>query len=135
MKCNLCRAINHEYDVIIKSQFSFCLIPDCPIKFGHVMILPINHVNSLYELSLFEQEDFFILKEKMINRLKELGYSNILTVLHNGPNQGTQEHLHFHLIPCDVGLRDLMNNYENTPYRKNLTPNERLDIKMKILGE
>ncbi|HVM90971.1 MAG TPA: HIT domain-containing protein, partial [Verrucomicrobiae bacterium] len=58
MDCELCKAKDEAYRVVYKDDLVFVIMNIEPVKHGHLMILPIRHVQHLSELNAVESEAF-----------------------------------------------------------------------------
>ena len=128
MKCELCNALNEAYRFICEDDLSFCVIAKCPLKPGHVMILPKRHVVKKEELTEKESRSLFLMISKLEKVIKkaynEDPIMHINTGLHN-----SQLHFHIHLLPSKGALRALVSKYENIPERESIPDEESEKIK------
>lgn len=90
-----------EYDVIAKNDFGVVFPEPKPLSKGHVVIVPLRHVHSFFEVTDKERKSLLSLLEKARNALQERHQP---TGYHIGFNDGNVfgepvEHLHIHVIP------------------------------------
>ncbi len=128
--CALCNAKKRSYQFVTENEHAYCLLVYEPIKKGHFMVLPTRHVTNLGDLNKEESAGMMHLLEKVRKVLKERFGGNVLIGLNAG-DFASQAHLHFHILPCEGGVRDYFTSYEGTPLRT-LAPKEKLQ---KIVDE
>ena len=132
MKCDLCETINEEQSVIKKGKTSFCVIVKAPLKEGHVMILPVKHIENYSELSEEESKEIFELIEEMVNLLKSRFEEDVIIHINRGKHS-SQNHIHIHLVPSKGQLRELVSEFEGIPKRVIISKEEMRKIRDKIL--
>ena len=116
MTCELCKALGEDYRLVCKTEFSFSIVIIEPLKPGHILILPIRHIESLEELNAAETKDLFNLINKMkLTLSKDCSEDPILFM--NFGSHATQPHLHFQMLPSKGNIRDLASSFENIPKR------------------
>ncbi|MFT4020093.1 MAG: HIT family protein [Acinetobacter sp.] len=90
-----------EYDIIAKNDFGIIFPEPNPLSQGHVVIVPLRHVSSFFEVTDKERKSLLSLLEQARNELQirhqPEGY-------HIGFNDGNvfgepSHHLHIHVIP------------------------------------
>jgi len=91
--------------VIRETASAFALYDAFPAADGHVLILPKDHVRSLYELPVAIQAELWQLAAEMRNWLKqELNPDGFNIGLNDGEAAGqTVDHAHIHIIPRRTG--------------------------------
>ncbi|MEB5477095.1 HIT family protein [Acinetobacter sp. ESL0695] len=98
-KCIYCDV--DEYDIIAKNEFGVVFPEPTSLSKGHVVIVPLRHISSFFEITDQERKSLMSLLEKARNELemryKPSGY-------HIGFNDGDvfedrAAHLHIHIIP------------------------------------
>jgi histidine triad (HIT) family protein len=117
--------LNTQNDIVWRDERTIALI--CPKWWagndGHVLVVPIAHVENLYEI---EEPDLFAVaattKRIALALKKAYGCDGISTRQHNEP-AGNQDawHLHVHVFPRYTG--DLL--YERHEEQRWVTPAER----------
>jgi diadenosine tetraphosphate (Ap4A) HIT family hydrolase len=132
MACPLCEAINDKYRLIYEDELVFCIITKCPLKKGHIMILPKQHIEKLSKLSEGESKRLFELIEKMKEIIEEVYNESAIVHINSGAHS-TQKHIHIHILPSKGGLRPLISKFENLPEREEMTKKEMELVKEKIV--
>ena len=124
----MCDALNQEYRIVEKDDYSFCIVNAFPLKDGHVMVLPRRHVLEIPEFSDIEKISMLDMTSRIRSRLIEKYAQGIITLNHgNGLN--TQEHFHIHLLPSRVGLRNLVSSYEKIPFKERASEEKLREIR------
>lgn len=128
--CELCESIKDEYRLIKETQYSFCIICQCPLKFGHLMVMPKRHVTqtTMNELTPAESHDLMCLLNEIQEVVENL-WEDSAVILKNNWKHITQAHLHFHIFPSKWYLRNLVWNYENIPERVDITKKEYISMR------
>lgn len=90
-----------EYDLIVKNDFGAVFPEPNPLSKGHVVIVPLRHINSFFDVTDKERKSLLSLLEQARNTLEERHHP---TGYHIGFNDGNVfgqavEHLHIHVIP------------------------------------
>ncbi|MEB3767397.1 HIT family protein [Acinetobacter sp. MD2] len=90
-----------DYDIIAKNDFGTVFPEPKPLSKGHVVIVPVRHISSFFEISDKERKSLLSLLEQARNELKILHHPE---GFHIGFNDGdvfgqSAEHLHIHVIP------------------------------------
>lgn len=113
-ECELCNIISEEYRLIRKTEHSFAIICEQPIKAGHIMVVPKKHVtqNSYSELTPEEAHDFLSLVQEMQHLLSRK-YTEDIMQFKNSNNHSSQQHFHVHLVPSKGNFRKLLGTYED----------------------
>lgn len=145
--CIFCLPENRESDeqhfVLYRSRYSFVIMNMYPYNNGHLLIVPLRHVNSLLKLSDSEYADFFNLVKES-TRIIEETYGpegiNLGMNLGQAAGAGIAEHIHMHLVPRwsgDVnfmtsicGTRVIPEDFEST-YKRLKKQFDKLDVKKK----
>lgn len=123
MGCNLCNSINEEHSFICENEHAFSVIVTGLLKHGHVMLLPKRHITNLKDFEKEESFAFFQLLSKVGKTIKDAYGKDIIYFMNTGVHS-TQEHIHFHIIPSEAGIRPLVSCYENVPKRKAISEEE-----------
>ncbi|MGK0209642.1 MAG: diadenosine tetraphosphate (Ap4A) HIT family hydrolase [Patescibacteria group bacterium] len=134
--CPLCTAIKEEYRVIKKTKFSYAIINKWPIKKGHIMVLPKRHVtqNKFSNLTPEEAKDFISLLEEMQERLNSK-YEDDILIIKNSKSHSSQPHLHFHVVPSQYAMRELIGKTENIPISQDWSKEEYMQVRDYINSE
>ncbi|MEB3754482.1 HIT family protein [Acinetobacter sp. MD2(2019)] len=90
-----------EYDIIAKNDFGAVFPEPNPLSEGHVVIIPLRHVASFFDITDKERKSLLSLLEQARNELKIRHHPE---GFHIGFNDGDvfgehAEHLHIHVIP------------------------------------
>ena len=118
--CIFCRMRKEKKDkenyILVRTQYSFSVLNIYPYNNGHLLIVPLRHVNDLVKLTREEREDLMDLLSSMKNLtdkiLKPGGY-NIGINLGKIAGAGFPGHLHIHLVPRwrgDVNFMPVVGN-------------------------
>jgi len=93
--------IRSPLQVIAQNDTFFAVYDEFPVSKGHTLIIPKRHVESFFDITREELEDFFNLLKKVKELLDEKFNPDGYNV---GVNEGyaagkTIDHLHVHPIP------------------------------------
>jgi len=116
MQCALCEAIKQDYRKVAENEHAVAIIILEPQVPCHSLIIPKRHVTKLTDLS---KEESFSLNQ-LITKITEtmdkvLKVSSIAAI--NGARYQTQPHLHYQILPVDVGLRTVIAKHFKIPER------------------
>lgn len=91
-----------------------------PASKGHVIILPKNHADNIFEISDEDASGIMLVAKKIASKVKDVfGCDGVNILQNNGEAAGqTVFHLHVHVIP----------RYENDNIRIKWTQHEDIDI-------
>ena len=100
--CLLCRKYLSK---IFESRYFFVIYDDCPLRQGHLLIIPIRHVEQITDLTRAEFCNLHYVINEMVKHLQEFFRADGYNI---GVNCGeaagqTLSHLHIHLIPRHFG--------------------------------
>ena len=100
--CLLCRKYLSK---IFESRYFFVIYDDYPLRQGHMLVIPIRHVEYLTDLTRAEFCDLSYVIKKMVRHMEEVFRADGYNV---GVNCGeaagqTLAHLHIHLVPRHHG--------------------------------
>ncbi len=110
--CAFCRIVNKEEDahIVYEDNISIAFLDIRPIFYGHTLIIPKKHIETIYDLS----DD---ISKKFISNIKYIGKAvesatkseGTLIIVNNVVSQSVP-HLHIHIIPRKFGdgLRGFM---------------------------
>jgi len=100
-----------------------------PASEGHVLVMPKEHCDNLFEIDEEKAGRLFTLAVKVAKVMKKtLGFENMNLVQNNGPIAGqTVNHLHVHLIPRCEG-----DEVKVTWPQMNLTDQQIEDVRAKL---
>lgn len=132
MECELCRAIDEDYRLILKDEHSFAVIIRDLIKKLHFMVMPIRHVESLDRLTKEESKSIFTLLHKLECAIIKASDEDPIIAMHRGTHS-SQKHIHLHIMQSKVSIRKLMSDFENIPFRKQATRQQFEETKKEIL--
>jgi len=133
MECNLCNALNEEWRLLKKTKKCFCIIAKWPLKEGHIIILPIRHVENYSGLSEEEAKEMFELVDEMDDVIKSKCGEDAIIYINKGKH-GSERHIHLHIVPSKGNLRQLMSKYENIPEKKDIPEKEMNKMRDKIIS-
>jgi diadenosine tetraphosphate (Ap4A) HIT family hydrolase len=116
--CKLCHALQHDqFRTVYADHDVFVLINVEPIKNGHLMVLPVRHVEQLSDLTQEESRAFLRLIDRCMAALTEAFHETPMCLM-NGSSYRTQPHLHAHILPSKKDLRGLYAAAEGLEERK-----------------
>lgn len=100
-ECIFCQPAIIERQTIFQTKYWHVLIDYKPVVEGHLLIVPIAHRLTRYELTLEEHLDLYHLENQLHSIFqKRFGNSiNDLQYEKNGPILQSVNHFHIHLIP------------------------------------
>jgi len=99
---NLCPFCDINPDrVVLKNDGAVAILDGFPVSPGHMLIIPITHVPSLFHLTKFERNSVLSLLEEahiyLVRRYQPDGFN---IGINDGESAGqTVPHLHIHIIP------------------------------------
>lgn len=100
MQCPFC-AIESGREIILETDFSFCIFDKYPVSLGHMLIIPKKHSTNYLDNTYEEKNDLWLLVERAVelikNKYKPDGF-NIGININEAAGQ-TVYHTHIHLIP------------------------------------
>lgn len=118
MNCPLCDALANEQDrIAYQDDLVFVVVNIEPIKYGHVMVLPIRHVASWDALTANESHAIFTTVDLCINALNKITPEPAISLINSG-SHSSQEHIHMHVLPSKKPLRGLFAASEGLAERK-----------------
>lgn len=100
--CLFCRKVVKR---IFESKYFYARYDDYPVREGHILIIPLRHVEDFTALTLPEVIDFHYVTTEMVKRLHvdfQMDGYNIGINCGQAAGQ-TIPHLHMHLIPRYAG--------------------------------
>jgi len=105
MSCFFCDAIaNKDQYALIYNDSEFGILMDqYPIKTGHLLLFPLEHIPDIMELSLSRLARLMELAVKLSYALKRTYCVEKIGLFTAG--QATTEHGHMHLLPLSEGLK------------------------------
>ena len=131
MKCPFCNGLEEQGTLIHKTKYSQVAINLHSLKKGHLMIMPLRHVEKYNDLTQEEAKDIFDLVEIFSEKIKKT-YGDYPIVTINPINGRSLPHVHIHLIPTKVNTRYYFSRSENIPERVELTKDEIIEIKKEM---
>ena len=115
--CKMCKQKkDKENYILVRTQYSFSVLNIYPYNNGHLLIVPLRHVNDLVKLTREEREDLMDLLSSMKNLMDKIlkpGGYNIGINLGKIAGAGFPGHLHIHLVPRwrgDVNFMPVIGN-------------------------
>jgi len=113
--CVFCKRLK-EKDVIFSTKFSFIVENEYPYNYGHMLIMPIRHVEDIRQLTPEELSDLMNLSIQSIDLLEKVyDIKSFNLGLNQGPGSGaTVEHLHLHVVPRWLGDSGFMETTAST---------------------
>lgn len=131
MKCSLCTEVKRDGTTLFNGKYACVVINLHSLKKGHLMILPIRHVEKYNELTHEESKEMFELIERFSSIIhKAFGDFPIVTI--NPINNRSESHIHLHLIPTKNYTREYVSKVDNVPERVELSSEEINEIKNQI---
>lgn len=106
MKCELCLAKSEIYRVVYENEMVLVMFCIEPMNDGHVMILPSRHVENLADLEPIEAHAFLQAIDMCMEALSRFSADPPMCLL-NGWKHRSQSHLHMHILPSKLGMREL----------------------------
>ncbi len=110
--CVFCKSsLRCEDYVVTEGKTCFVMLNRYPYVNGHLMIIPVRHLDDIAELTPGEREEIFGLVDISVKVLKEAmnpqGF-NIGMNLGKAAGAGIAEHVHVHVIPRWEGDTNFM---------------------------
>lgn len=106
-ECALCRALTLEAErVVYRDDLAFVLLNFEPLKPGHLMVLPVRHVQDMGELNPEEAQAFLRLADRCQEAVRKMQHEETIFFV-NGWEHRSQAHLHGHILPSKHNLRGL----------------------------
>ncbi len=100
--CSVVKRSDEEGLILIRGRHSFVIMNLFPYNTGHVMVVPLRHVDDFTKLSLKELCEMHMLVEVSINALRKAfqphGF-NIGINLGRVAGAGIEDHIHVHIVP------------------------------------
>lgn len=120
MGCGLCEAVNEEYRIIARDEYSVALIIREPQIECHSLVMSIRHITNWSDLSPEESYSLHNLVSTLTAKMdKVLGCSSIAAI--NGVSYRTQSHIHYQVFPVYDGLRTIISGHLEIPEKKTVT--------------
>lgn len=117
MNCELCAAQTESHRIIYKTNTVIVFVNLKPVKNGHIMIMPLRHVENLCDLNAEEAVAFTKTIDRCMNAISNSFDEGPVCCI-NGGKWKTQAHLHAHVLPCKNSLRTMFATMENLEKRK-----------------
>ena len=131
MKCPFCNGLKEQETLIYETKHSYVAINLHSLKKGHLMIMPIRHVDKYNDLTLEEAKDMFDLIELFSEIIKK-AYGDYPIVTINPIHGRSLPHLHIHLIPTKTNTRGYISFTDKVPEHDELTNEQIIEIKNHI---
>jgi ATP adenylyltransferase len=129
--CPFCNGLEKQGTLIHKTKYSQVAINLHSLKKGHLMIMPLRHVEKYNDLTNEESKDMFDLIEQFSKIIKK-AYGEYPIVTINPIHGRSLPHVHIHLIPTKVNTRFYFSRSENIPERIELTKEQIIEIKNQL---
>jgi diadenosine tetraphosphate (Ap4A) HIT family hydrolase len=104
--CSFCQFISGAIDktILFENETGFVVRDGFPITQGHTLIIPKQHIGSLFDISQSQRQDLFALVDLAKAELdQEYAPDSYNIGINDGEAAGqTIPHLHIHLIPLYV---------------------------------
>ena len=134
MDCLFCNIVSGKIpsEKIYEDEHTFAFLDIKPINPGHVLVVPKNHAQDIWDIS---SEDFLAVMHtvwKLASVVKEsLGADGVNLMMNNGMHAGQLiDHVHVHVIPRCTG--DGFKHWTGTPYEKGQEKQVAKKIKAKL---
>jgi ATP adenylyltransferase len=101
--CVFCKnSMRCEDYVVHEGKYCFVMMNLYPYTSGHLMVIPIRHIDKIEDLTIDERSEIFTFLDRSIRVLKESmnpdGF-NIGMNIGKAAGAGIDEHIHVHIIP------------------------------------
>jgi ATP adenylyltransferase len=114
-ECFLCRAFKEDQDrenlVLKRAKTCVVVMNRFPYNNGHLMIVPLRHIDAIERLTPEEQRELMDLTARSVEILKQVmnpqGF-NIGLNLGEAAGAGLKDHLHQHIVPRWAGDTNFM---------------------------
>jgi diadenosine tetraphosphate (Ap4A) HIT family hydrolase len=131
VNCPFCDDLKEQETLIHKTKYSQVAINLHSLKKGHLMVMPLRHVEKYNDLTQEEAKDIFDLIEFFSEIIKKT-YGDYPIITINPINGRSLPHLHIHLVPTKINTRSYISLTDKVPEREELTKDEIIEIKNKI---
>ena len=94
--------VSVESGVLLKSEFTFVALNAFPYGSGHLLVLPLRHLQGLGDLSDDEYADFYLTLRRTVVALEKTYGADGMNVgmnLGRAAGAGIPKHLHAHALP------------------------------------
>ena len=107
--CGLGHGINEEYRLVQRTDLAYAMVPQEPIREGHILVVPKSHA-KLENLTLAELDQIRNLIVEVKNRIIQLFPTAppYLYSVTDTPHASIPDHFHFHLLPYEESLRTVL---------------------------
>ena len=108
--CIFCKIANGDLpsEKVYEDEHVFAFMDITPVTKGHLLVIPKNHYENVYDLPADEASHLFSVVPKLAQALKETfqqeGMKGLNLLQNNGAEAG-QSVFHFHMHPIPVGSR------------------------------
>jgi len=131
VNCPFCDDLEKQETLVHKTKYSQVAINLHSLKKGHLMVMPLRHVEKYNDLTQEEAKDMFDLVEIFSEIIKKT-YGDYPIITINPINGRSLPHLHIHLVPTKINTRSYISLTDKVPEREELTKEEIIEIKNKI---
>lgn len=100
-ECYFCKSIETGKNLITVNKYSFSIWDEHPVSEGHALIVPKQHVSTIFDLSLEEVISLYELLKQARSIIKQKYNPDGFNIgINEGEASGqTIFHLHIHIIP------------------------------------
>ncbi len=118
--CIGCKLANKEFKTytIYETETLHVFLDLYPYNYGHLLILPKEHYESLDDLPHSLACEIMLLSQKLKKTLMSAYNCDDLIIVQNNGSINSLKHYHMHLIPHYQG-QDLSTLYDTTAYQDN----------------
>ncbi len=123
--------------VVFRSSHTFVALNKYPYSYGHVMIIPFDHLPSQEDLDMETLSDLVVQTNRSLRALRELANPdgfNIGANIGAAAGAGIAAHYHFHVVPRWHGDANYMSSVAQTRLIPDTLDNVQRDLK-KIWGD
>lgn len=101
-KITSCPFCHSKDRILISKKHAYLTYAKAPYHPDHLLIIPIRHITSYFDITKEENEDISKLIKVGAKILKKLKYNNFTILVREGDGSNKSvKHLHYHLIPND----------------------------------
>ena len=114
MDCELCDSIEDKYRIFMENDYAFAMIIREPQVEFHSLAIPKRHVEHLNELKPEESQGLNDLLDAVQKRIEKVSKTPVFIFL-NSKKFATQPHIHYQIVPLDIGIRDIISSAKGVP--------------------
>ena len=105
MACIFCQIANGALPahIVYADERAVAFLDKSPLQFGHVLVIPREHIVTLADLASSQLRDYFQLVQRMSVAVEQgMGAEGSFVAANNKVSQSVP-HLHFHVVPRRKG--------------------------------